>query len=160
MKKHWTKDLTDEQNLWLHNLTNDIQDLDVINTLIKEYDKHQKENHYKSVMDILVHANTNAFKEVGHMSQALKELCWEIFGAEMICEKEEAVKKEVADAEAKKDIILAQKDAYIKQLEAQLGITTGGPIFQIAYGRDGSALACVTHSLHANQRSDWRGSEK
>lgn len=52
-----TKDLTDEQNLWLHNLTNDIHDADVVNTLICEYDKHQKDNRYKSVMDIIVHAN-------------------------------------------------------------------------------------------------------
>ena len=51
-----TKDLTNEQNLWLHNLTNDIHDTDV------------------------------------------------------------------AKAVSEKDVILAEKDAYIKQLEAQLGI--------------------------------------
>lgn len=52
-------------------LTNDIHDTDVVSTLISEYDKHQNDNRYKSIMDIL-----------------------------------------------------AEKDAYIKQLEAQLGIAT------------------------------------
>ena len=123
-----TKDLTDEQNLWLHNLTNDIQDLDVINTLIEEYDKHQKENHYKSVMDILVHANKDTFKEVTVVCKALEDLYWEVHGERIQKEQKEAldkaVDKAVKKAVAKKDVILAQKDAYIKQLEAQLGITT------------------------------------
>ena len=47
-----TKDLTDEQNLWLHNLTNDIHDLDVINTLISEYDNLYITHLFKHIYNI------------------------------------------------------------------------------------------------------------
>ena len=134
-----TKDLTDEQNVWLHNLTNDIHNTDVVNMLILEYDKHQKDNHYKSVMDILVHANKETFKEVTNVCKALEDLYWEVHGERIQREQKEALDKAVSEAVSKavteaiseKDLLLAEKDsilasqaAYIKQLEAQLGITT------------------------------------
>lgn len=110
-----TKDLTDEQNLWLHNLTNDIHSSDVINTLISDYEKHQKDNRYKSVMDIIVHANKEAFKEVTVVCKALEDLYWEVHGERIQREQKEALDKAVAEA-------VAEKESYIKQLEAQLGI--------------------------------------
>ena len=131
-----TKNLTDEQNLWLHNLTNDIHNPTVVNTLICEYDKHQKDNRYKSVMDILVHANKEVFKEVSSVCKALEDLYWEVHGERIQREQKEALDKAVAEAvdeavakveakaEAEKNALLAKKDAYIKQLEAQLGIVT------------------------------------
>ena len=127
-----TKDLTDEQNLWLHNLTNDIHDPKVVNTLICEYDKHQKDNRYKSVMDIIVHANKEAFKEVTEVCKALEDLYWEVHGERIQREQKEALDKAVAEAVekavekavAEKDALLANQANYIKQLEAQLGIVT------------------------------------
>lgn len=124
-----TKDLTDEQNLWLHNLTNDIHDPSIVNTLISEYEKHQKSNYYKSVMDIIVHANKKAFKEVTVVCKALEDLYWEVHGERIMKEQKEALAKAVdaAVAEAVAEAVataVAEKDAYIKQLEAQLGIAT------------------------------------
>lgn len=140
-----TKDLTDEQNLWLHNLTNDIQDSTVIDSLVSEYEKHQKDTHYESIMDILVHANQDAFKEVTTMCKALEDLYWEVHGERIMREQKEALDKAVAEAVAeavdvavartKAEVIpkaveaavaeaVAEKDAYIKQLELQLGIAS------------------------------------
>lgn len=139
-----TKELTNEQNLWLHNLTNDIQDSAVVTTLLNEYQKHQKENHYKSVMDIIVHANKETFKEVTVVCKALEDLYWEVHGERIQREQKEAldkavaeavdkavaeavaeaVDKAVAEAVAEKDNALANQATYIKQLEAQLGIAT------------------------------------
>lgn len=128
-----TKDLSNEQNLWLHNLTNDIRDPTVVNTLISEYEKHQKNNHYKSVMDIIVHANKDAFKEVTVVCKALEDLYWEVHGERIMREQKEAVDKAVAEAvdkavaEAVDKAVaeaVAEKDLYIKQLETQLGIAT------------------------------------
>ena len=140
-----TSELTNEQNLWLHNLTNDIHDSAVVDTLISEYEKHQKDNHYKSVMDIIVHANKEAFKEVTTVCKALEDLYWEVHGERIQREQKEALDKAVAvaveeavavaveEAVAKTMAIdvpkavavaVAEKDAYIKQLEAQLGIAT------------------------------------
>lgn len=131
-----TRELTNEQNLWLHNLTNDIQDSTVVDNLISEYEKHQKSSLYSSVMDIIVHANLDAFKEVGLMCEALNELALEIFGdkirkelrAEILKEQKEALFKEFYaekdKAVAEKDAVITEKDAYIKQLELQLGITS------------------------------------
>lgn len=116
-----TRDLSDEQNLWLHNLTNDIQNSTVVNTLISEYEKHKKDTHYKSIMDIIVHANKEAFKEVTVVCQALEELYWEVHGERIQREQKEALDKAVAEA-------VAERDAYyqkeISKLKSQLGITT------------------------------------
>lgn len=126
-----TKDLTDEQNLWLHNLTNDIHDSSVVNTLISEYEKHQKDNHYNSVMDIIVHANKEAFREVTDMCQALEELYWEVHGERIMREQKEALDKAVAEAvaEAVSEAVakaVAERDAYyqkeIQTLKAQLAV--------------------------------------
>lgn len=124
-----TKDLTNEQNLWLHNLTNDIHNSDVVDTLISEYDKHKKDNHYRSVMDILVHANKEAFKGGAIMCKALEDLYWEVHGERIQREQQKALNEAVNEAVAKKEAIIASQDAiitsqdaYIKQLETQLGI--------------------------------------
>ena len=120
-----TKDLTNEQNLWLHNLTNDIHNSDVVDTLISEYDKHKKDNHYRAVMDILVHANKEAFKGGAIMCKALEDLYWEVHGERIQREQQEAGNEAVAKKEAiiaSKDAIITSQDTYIKQLEAQLRI--------------------------------------
>ena len=123
-----TKDLADEENLWLHNLTNDIRDKDVMNTLILEYKKHEKDTHYKSIMDIITHANKDTFKEVSVVCQALEELYWEVHGERIMREQKEALDKAVAEVRAEvraeNKAVLAEKEAYIKQLEARLGIVS------------------------------------
>ena len=120
-----TKDLSDKQNLWLHNLSNDIQDPTVIDNLISEYEKHPENNHYKSVMDIIVHANKDAFKEVTVVCKALEDLYWEVHGERILREQKEALDKAVSEAvSAAVSAAVAEKDAYIQELEAQLKIQT------------------------------------
>ena len=43
-----------------------------------KYDKHQKDTLYSSVMDIIILANRNAFKEVTTTCKALEDLYWEV----------------------------------------------------------------------------------
>lgn len=140
-----TQELTNEQNLWLHNLTNDISDSSIVNTLVSEYEKHKKDTHYESVMDIIVHANQDAFKEVTTVCKALEDLYWEVHGERIQREQKEALDKAVSEAveaaveaataeavaktmaEAVPKAVaeaVAEKDAYIKQLELQLGIAS------------------------------------
>ena len=52
-----TSQLPDETNLWLHNLTNNIKDRETAKKLVTEYGKHQNENLYKSLMNIIIRAN-------------------------------------------------------------------------------------------------------
>ena len=87
-------------------------------------------------MDIIVHANKEAFKEMTEVCKALEDLYWEVHGERIQREQKEALDKAVAEAVseavekavekavAEKDALLTKKDAYIKQLEAQLGIAT------------------------------------
>lgn len=80
-------------------------------------------------MDILVHANQDAFKEVTTMCKALEDLYCEVHGERIQREQKEALDKAVAAAVAAAvDVAVAkavaEKDAYIKQLELQLGIAS------------------------------------
>lgn len=78
-------------------------------------------------MDILVHANQDAFKEVTTMCKALEDLYCEVHGERIQREQKEALDKAVAVAEAVDVAVakaVAEKDAYIKQLELQLGIAS------------------------------------
>ena len=69
-----TKKLSENHNLWLKNLTDNLEDPEMVNRLIEQYAKHKENSLYKSVMNLIVRANQEKFKEVKAMCEALKEL--------------------------------------------------------------------------------------
>ena len=50
--------------------------------IVSEYEKHQNEGLYQSVMELIVSANSETFREAKSMCQALKELFREDFEKE------------------------------------------------------------------------------
>ena len=70
-----TSMLSEEDNFWLKNLTNDLKKKEEADRLFKEYGKHSDSKLHKSVMDLVVRANKEIFKEArGEMCDALMEL--------------------------------------------------------------------------------------
>ena len=66
--------LSPENNLWLNSLTNDLKGTSIIEKISNEYRKHRRDELYKSVMNIIVRANNEQFKEATNMCEALLEL--------------------------------------------------------------------------------------
>ena len=69
-----TKELSEKHNLWLKSLTDDLEGLDIRWRLIEQYGEHKENKLYKSVMNLIVRANQDKFKEVKTMCEALEEL--------------------------------------------------------------------------------------
>ncbi len=69
-------ELSKGNNFWLRSLTNDIRNRKEAEEIVREYQEHEGNKLYHSVMDIIVHANEERFEEVKHMSmcQALRDL--------------------------------------------------------------------------------------
>lgn len=78
-----TSELPEESNLWLRSLTNDLNEVALAEKLMYEYEQHVRENNYKSAMNIIVNANSDVFKEVGRMCEALMEIYSEILKDEI-----------------------------------------------------------------------------
>ena len=72
-----TSKLSKSENFWLRYLTDDLQSVEEANNILDKYEGHQKENLYKSVMNIIVNANKGVFKEATEMCEALLELMQE-----------------------------------------------------------------------------------
>ena len=79
MQLLFMSELSKEENLWLKSLTNDLDDIEIIDELSKEYGAHEHEELYKAVMDVIVRANKERFKEAKNMCEALKEIWAEDF---------------------------------------------------------------------------------
>ena len=69
-----TSVLPETENFWLRYLTNDLKTVEEANKILGKYEGHQKENLYKSVMNIIVNANRELFKEAKKVCEALREL--------------------------------------------------------------------------------------
>ena len=69
-----TSRLSKEQNLWLKSLTNKIKEKEQIQSIIEDYGKHKNDKLYEAVMNLIVRANKENFKEVKNMCEALEEL--------------------------------------------------------------------------------------
>ncbi len=67
------KRLSEEENFWLKNLTNDLKEKRNAERLLVEYKKHESDLLYRSVMNIIVRANRERL-EVNDMCEALDEL--------------------------------------------------------------------------------------
>ena len=68
-----TPKLSEQQNLWLKHLTNKLKSSEV-KSLIQEFKKYENQRLHKSVMDLIIRANNEAFKEAKDMCDALMEL--------------------------------------------------------------------------------------
>lgn len=110
-----TKKLSNETNLWLRNLTDNIEDKQAIKNLMQEFENNSSNNLYSSVMDIIVIANKRKFKEVSPMCEALKEIFLEQNREAYEQEKQEAVEKAVSIAIAEKDARIAELEALLKE---------------------------------------------
>ena len=69
-----TKELSEKHNLWLKSLTDDLEGADTVRRLIEQYGEHTENKLYQSVMNLIVRATQDKFKEVKTMCEALEEL--------------------------------------------------------------------------------------
>ena len=69
-----TNELSEENNLWLKSLTNDLKGNQETEKLLQAYKGHKKDELYISIMDVIVRANEEQFVEVEKMCNALMEL--------------------------------------------------------------------------------------
>ena len=69
-----TSRLSKEQNFWLSNLTDDIREPEQVQEVSAEYRKHRGNKWYRAVMNIIVRANREYFKEGKEMCEAIREL--------------------------------------------------------------------------------------
>lgn len=69
-----TSQLSGEENFWLKNLTDDLPDRVAVEALAKEYHEHRKNTLYRSVMDVIVRANEELFREESDMCEAIIDL--------------------------------------------------------------------------------------
>lgn len=67
------KNLSEDENLWLQSLTNDLKEKQKTEKLLIDYKKHEKQTLYRSIMNIIVNANRERF-EVNDMCEALDEI--------------------------------------------------------------------------------------
>ena len=92
-----TSQLDPVENLWLRSLTNDLDKSKTARILLKEYQKHEKNVLYRSMMDVIVRANPKQFQEGNIMCDALRELMKDEFEAERNKGKEAAIKKIISN---------------------------------------------------------------
>ncbi len=85
-----TKKLSGENNLWLKSLTNKL-DAGGAQKLVADYLAHPQNKLYQSVIETIMRANKNIFKEVSHMDDIVMEIVQEKFDRKL----KEAVDREV-----------------------------------------------------------------
>lgn len=76
-----TGKLSEKDNLWLKSITNQLEDAEEAKALLADYEKNRGSNLYKSVMNMIIQANIEKFREVKSMCEALEELMKEEFEA-------------------------------------------------------------------------------
>ena len=69
-----TEQLSKEKNLWLRSLTDRIKDQNDMKRLLNEYREKKGNILYESVMQMIIRANKEKFKEVDCMCEALDEI--------------------------------------------------------------------------------------
>lgn len=124
-----TKDLSSEENLWLKSLTDDLNETTDIETLEQDYRGHEKDILYQSVMNIIVEANEEKFKEANHMCEALRKIMREEMKDELDEKKNEgenlinALIQKLAQADRMNDIIKSAEDKeYQDKLIKEFGL--------------------------------------
>lgn len=120
-----TGQLSKKDNLWLGSLTNQLEKRTDAEELIHTYQENKDNKLYRSLMNIIVHANAEKFQEVKTMCEALEELMKDELDAKMN-EGEEKVNNlnvKLAEAGRLDEIIKASSDRKLqKKLFQEFGL--------------------------------------
>jgi hypothetical protein len=111
-----TSELDYEANMWIAGLTNDMNDSEKADKLLKEYRAHKDNTLYESVMNVVVRANNELFNGGDVMCEALDEL----YNDEINKRAKDLANDLVNDIVANKDEELAVKDEELAVLRAQV----------------------------------------
>ena len=112
-----TSKLTRKENFWLKNLTNDLKSTSDAELLFTEYEKHKDSNLHKSVMNLIMRANMEVFKEArNNMCEALMELMEDVIEEKFAVGKSEGRLEELLELISKK----LAKDKTIEQIADDL----------------------------------------
>lgn len=104
-----TKQLSREENLWLKSLTDKLKRKDIFDGLLDSYKENCKNPLYESMMNIIIRANPDAFKEVKGVCEALEELFKDIID-ERVKEQVEVKVKEQVEAKVKEQVAVKVKE--------------------------------------------------
>ncbi|HJD46341.1 MAG TPA: 3-isopropylmalate dehydrogenase [Candidatus Mediterraneibacter norfolkensis] len=121
--------LSEEENLWLRNLTDHLEGEIQAERLVREYCKHKDNTLYQAVMDIIIRANRQQFEEAKNMCDALKELFAEELQENYRAGEDKGRKEfgrlvlKLAELGRTDDIIkAAENPEYQEQLLRELGV--------------------------------------
>lgn len=91
------RELSVQQNLWLRSLTDKLESQEDTEKLVEAYKQKNKNRLYESVMDIVVRANRDKFREESNMCEALREIMMDIYGEQLEKEVKVEVEKKVKE---------------------------------------------------------------
>lgn len=106
-----TPELPKEENFWLCHLTNDLKKAEEAEKLLKEYKNYKDDNLYQSLMEIIVKANKEVFREARGMCQALYELM-----EDEIKEREEVAEKNGEKRGEARGKLLGKQNAFLEMI--------------------------------------------
>jgi len=88
-----TSRLSKEQNFWLKNLTDDLGNREAVEELARAYYEHRKNTLYRSVMNVIIKANEELFKEDTGVCEAIIDLFRDEYDKGIEQERQKAIMK-------------------------------------------------------------------
>ena len=115
-----TSRLSKEHNFWLKNLTDDLSDTEAVRELAREYQDKQKNILYRSVMNVIIKANEELFKEECGVCEAIIDLFRDEYDEGIAKAKEEGIQQGIQE----NIILLFRKGLLSKENAAEeLGVS-------------------------------------
>lgn len=112
--------LSPKENLWLKGLTNELEDQEIVENLVKDYRKHSENTLYQSAMDVIVRANEEKFKEDDDMiCDALMEIIQDKLD-ERIQDKVDKIVQDKVDEREKQILERAEKQGMEQGVQLYL----------------------------------------
>jgi len=92
-----TSRLSKEHNFWLKNLTDDLTDTEAVRELAREYQNKQRNILYRSVMNVIIKANEELFKEECGVCEAIIDLFRDEYDEGIAKAKEEGIQQGIQE---------------------------------------------------------------
>ena len=110
-----TSKLSKEHNFWLKNLTDDLPDRAAVQELAKVYHEYRENTLYRSVMNVIIKANEELFKEESDVCEAIIDLFRDEYDKGIADAKEQGIQQGVQQGIQQNLITLVRKGLLVAE---------------------------------------------